>query len=190
MQKGERNNTIVDRIIDALVRLGAIEVKEKENIKNAFGQSSSARFDDFLISEGLVERDMLLRALSPCYQVPAYDVVGEFFDHILLTNFPKDFLLRNAVIPLELDGDELVVIAAEPDTPGLEHAIRQFTENDVVFAVGLRTDICDAVKEFYDKSVTEDIPEDLDLHEEWREKQKADQYIRRKRKISHSGENE
>lgn len=191
MQSDEkRSATVVDRILEILVRQGAVKAQEARNLKDAFEKSAIEQFDYFLVSEGLVDKASLLKALSEYYKVPAFDVTGAFFDHLLLTNFPKDFLLRNAVIPLELDGDELVVVAAAPDIPGLEHAIRAFTESDVVFVVGLRIDIGDAVKEFYDKAVTEDVPEDIDAREEHREEQVADQYVRRKRKISQSGDDE
>lgn len=191
MQGNKKDNTtFVDRILEILTKQGVLKLQEVKNLKAAFEQSAAEQFDYFLLSEGLVEKSALLGALSTLYKVPAFDVTGAFFDHLLLTNFPKDFLLRNAVIPLELDGDELVVVAAEPDTPGLEHALRRFTENDIVFMVGLRTAIGDAVKEFYDKAVTEDIPEDVDIRQEQDQERAADQYVRRKRAISRSGDDE
>lgn len=184
------NATFVDRILEVLTKQGILKPQEAKDLKTAFEQRAAEQFDYFLLSEGLVEKNALLKALSVLYKVPAFDVNGAFFDHLLLTNFPKDFLLRNAVIPLELDGDALVVVVAEPDTPGLEHALRQFTENDIVFMVGLRTAICDAVKEFYDKAVTEDIPEDVDIRQEQDQERATDQYVRRKRAISRSGDDE
>ena len=65
----------------------------------------------------------------------------------------------------EVDGNILSVVASKPDKPGLESAIREYISYDVVFRVGLRRDICDTVKEFYDKSPFEINP-DSDLRKE------------------------
>lgn len=190
MANKNTKKNFVDDMVAILVRQGALQNSEAQAIKESFARSTSAQFDEFLLDEGLIEKPALLKALSEYYQMPAVDVVGEFFDHLLLTNFPKDFLLRNRVIPLEIDQDELVVVAAEPDMAGLEHAIRKFTENDIIFRVGIARDICDAVKEFYDVAPTEEIPEDLDIQEEHRQQREELSYEYHKDKISPLDEEE
>jgi len=94
-------------------------------------------------------------------------VIGYFFDHNLITKFPKGFLLRSRIIPLEVDQNMLIVVASNPDDPGLESKIREYVSYEVNFMVGLNRDICDSVKEFYDPSPSE-VPEDVDLREERR----------------------
>jgi hypothetical protein len=152
--------------------LAAILVKNKILVENEavslqemFSESTKESFDDFLLSEGLVEEPDLLRALSEYYEVPSFDVVGYFFEHYLLLQFPKGFLLRNGIIPLDVDQNIVSVVASNPDEPGLESAIREYVSYDVNFLVGIRRDICDAVKEFYDPSLAEES-DDVDLREE------------------------
>lgn len=165
----ENKHTFAHDITAILLKYRVIQESEAKAMREAFAQSESEQFDDFLLEEGLVEKSDLLKALSEYYKQPVCDVVGEFFDRLLVTNFPKDFLLRNAIIPKEIDVDEVVIIAADPSIPGLVQAIERFTDNGVVFMVGLRRDICDAVKEFYDEAPTEDIPEDLSILDEHRQ---------------------
>ena len=107
--------------------------------------------------KGLVEEADLLQSLAQYFQVPAFDVVGYFFDTFLLRRFPKGFLLRNALIPLEVDENIMIIIASEPDDSDLLVRIGEHVSFDIQFRVGLRRDICDAAKEFYDKSDTEDV---------------------------------
>ena len=38
------------------------------------------------------------------------DPIGYFFDHYLLIKFPKDFLLRNLVIPIEVVEDNILMV--------------------------------------------------------------------------------
>ena len=74
-------------------------------------------------------------------------------------------MLREGFVPLEVESDILSVVASEPDKEGFESMIRDYVSYDIVFMVGLRRDICDAVKEFYDVSPA-DVDEDQDLREE------------------------
>lgn len=167
MKPHEKNkHTFAQDITNILVKYRCIDASEAKAMQEAFAQSAHDQFDDFLLEEGLVEKEYLLKALGDYYKLPVIDVVGQFFDHELVCGFHKDFMLRNAFIPLEVDGDELVIIAANPALEGLAAAIMKVTDYEILFMVGLRLDICDAVKEFYDKAVTEDIPQDEDIHKE------------------------
>jgi hypothetical protein len=157
--------TFVDRLTEILVKQGTITAKQAQAYRHDFEESSKEVFDDFLLEEGLILEEDLLKALSSYYQVPATDVMGFFFDRALLQNFPKDFLIRNGVIPLEMEDDILIMVASDPSDLELEARVGAFSPNDIQFYVGLRRDIEDAIKEFYDKSDTE-VDDDEDLREE------------------------
>jgi len=167
------NKTFADQISRILEKNKVVKPSESRAMQKAFHDSEKEQFDEFLLEEGLVQENDLLQALSEYYQVPPFDLVGYFFDHDLVTKFPKDFLLRNAIIPLEVDEDILVVVASDPNQEGLESTIRNFVSYDIVFLVGLRRDICDAVKEFYDRALTE-VSQDEDIKEELRERSQAE----------------
>lgn len=149
------NQAFVRKLVAIMVSLELIEIGKAKQIVAEFNASETEHFDDFLIEQGLVDREDVLEALSTHFGVPPFDVVGHFFDTNDLRKFPKDFLLRHAVVPRAIDGDTMVVVAAEPEKPGLESALRDFVSYDVVFEVGIRGDIYDAIKEYYDKSLTE-----------------------------------
>ena len=161
----EKGHTFAQDLSEILERQKVITHDESLALKKAFKDNEADQFDDFLLQEGLVEEGVLLKALSVHYQVPAFDVVGYFFDHNLLTKFPKEFLLSEGIVPLEVDNDILSVVASEPDKEGLESMIRDYVSYDVVLMVGLRRDIGDSVKEFYDESPSE-VEGDQDLREE------------------------
>lgn len=142
--------TIVEDLSAILLKNKAVSEKEAHALQRVFKESSHDNFCDFLLGEGLVEETDLLRALSQYYKVPSFEVTGYFFEHFLLHRFPKEFMLVNGFIPLEVDEDSLVVVASDPAIPGLESALREFVSYDIIFFVGLRRDIIDAVEEFYD----------------------------------------
>lgn len=161
----EKREKFAQELTDVLVKHGSISEVEGRSMQRAFKNVDRDNFDEFLLEEGLVEEEQLLSALSEYYQVPAVDVTGYFFDTELLRNFPKDFLLRNGIIPLEMEDDVLIIVASNPDNPDLVSGLGAYTSEDIQFRVGLARDISDAVKEFYDKSLT-DLMDEQDYQDE------------------------
>ena len=168
----KKRETFAKALSDILLRQKAVSAELARSMQDAFGRSSADEFDNFILQEGFVNREQLLAALSSYYNVPSVDVTGIFFDRLLLQNFPEDFLVRNAIIPLSEDENLLAVVASEPEREGLESEIRSFSNIDVMYHVGIARNIVDAVREYYDKAVTE-VPEDQDLHEEHKEESDA-----------------
>lgn len=150
-----RDQVYIKRLTDMLVRLKAISPEESHNLYESFTQSEHEQFDDFLLEQGLVDKFDLLQALSRVYEVPYMDVSGYFFDTLLLHHFPIDFLLSNAVIPYESDGEMLLMVAADPSDPDLLAKIGVHVSSDIIFNVGIYTDIIDAIREYYEPSLTE-----------------------------------
>ena len=99
----EKKELFAQEICDILRKNRVVSETEAKALFRSFKNADKETFDDFLLEEGLIEEEALLKALGEYYKVPSVDVTGYFFDTILLQNFPKDFLLRNKVIPLEID---------------------------------------------------------------------------------------
>ena len=174
----EKRETFAQALCQILVRQQVVSEAEGRALQRSFKNSEKENFDDFLLEEGLVEEVTLLRALSEYYQVPPVDVSGYFFDHQLLRNFPKDFLLRNRIIPLEMEDDIIIMAASEPDNADLLSSIGAYTSEDIQFRVGLSRDITDAVKEFYDKSPTDLLDDQGALEEQLEEEESFHDLLR------------
>jgi hypothetical protein len=153
-------------LVSILVSKNAISEKEAQAMESAFADSASGIFEDFLLEEHLVDEIALLEALSDYYQAPSFDVNGYFFDTFFLRKFPKGFLLRNGIIPLESDNESMTFVASNPADPNLPTEIGRFVSYNVYFYVGIRRAICNAVKEYYDVSDTETVEESEIIFEE------------------------
>jgi hypothetical protein len=147
-------------VLSVLVRLKIVTASDAVLIEKSFHDSDIDQFDHFLLSEGIIDAENLLLALSEYFQVPSFDVVGYFFERHYLQMFDKSMLLRNEIIPLEVDENIMIIVASKPDDPDILAEIGRYVSYDIRFYVGIGLDICDAVKEFYDKSYTEDFEED------------------------------
>jgi hypothetical protein len=150
-----REETITESLIALLLERNLITLNDANKLRQDFARSDETAFISFLKDEGVVERDDLLEVLSELYQRPSFDAVGHFFDHQQLLKFPKDFLLRYGIIPLEVDENVLIIVAADPEDPNLLKDIGEHVSYDIHFYVSFRDDICDAVKEYYDTAITE-----------------------------------
>lgn len=155
----------IQKLTDIFTRQNVITPQEAAVMHKAFADADSDDFVEFLIDEGLMDTTRMLTALGVYYQVPSFDVEGYFFEHNVLHEFPKEFLLRYGIIPLERDENMMIVIASEPDDDELLPAIGNHVSYDIRFLVGIRRHICDAVKEFYDRAITE-VQADEDRREE------------------------
>ena len=163
----KKEEILAEALAKILAHTGALSPAVAEQVAFLFKDAAQEYFTDFLLEEGFVEKRDLLEALSVHYQVPWFDVEGYFFDHMLIHLFPKDFLLRNNIIPVEVDEDVLLVVAQDPSDSNLESGIGAYGSWDVQFNVGLKRDINDAAKEFADTPVTQ-VEEDQDSEAERR----------------------
>ncbi len=162
-----KNEPFVKGLTNILKKLHVIKADEAKSLQKLFKGSSKPNFDDFLLDEGLVDKDDLLRALAQYYQVPALDVVGYFFNHATVRMFPKEFLTSNGIIPLERDENILVMVASNPNDTELLPRVGNYVSYDIQFRVGIRQDILDAIEEFFERSLTE-VDYDVDLDDDRR----------------------
>ncbi len=152
---------MIEDLSSILARKRIIKPDDVRLFKSSFANREDISFEDFLLEQGIVTKEDLLLALSEYYNVPALDVVGEFFSHRLLRLFPKDVLLEHFILPFRREGDMLSVVTAEPDDPHLRVILGQYISHDITFMVGFAQDIRDAIEEFYDESITYQ-PHDLE----------------------------
>lgn len=179
-----RPETFIDELCAILMRHHAIDEQEAGVYKTQFRASLASdadfdNFDQYLVDEGLVEKEDILKALSEYYEVPAVDLEGELIDDELLRNFPKEFLVRNEIIPIELEEDFLTVAASHPDNEELLAGIGKYVNTDIEFQVALAQDIIDSVEQYYDRSLTDQVEierldEDLDEERHEREEFEKD----------------
>ena len=148
-----------------LAELKLITAEDAVKLLAAYHESDVDQFDEFLLSEGILETENLLEALSHYYQVPSFDIVGYFFERHLLHMFPKEMLVQHEIIPMQVDENMMIVVAAQPDNPDLLFEIGEYVSYDIRFYVGVARNICDAVEEYYDKADTE-VDEDEDIGQE------------------------
>lgn len=155
----------VNRIAQAFVKLKVMSAVEAESFEKEFSGRSVERIDEFLLDEGIVDRENLLKVLQSVYNIPSNDVRGYFFNHQILMLFPRDFLVNKAFIPLDIDNDILTIVVSNPEDEETMGMIGDYVPYSVNVLVGIRRDIIDAIEEYYDEDVATSDIEDEDSEE-------------------------
>lgn len=151
------------KLLQELVRMEVLTAATAQDLERNFKYDEQERFDAFLLQEGLVTKEDLLKALATIYQVPFMDADGYFFQTHLLQMFPKDFLMRNGIIPADHDGAVMFMVAADPSDPNLLMGIGEHVSYDIQFFVGIYGDIIDAIGEYYEPALTEHVDEEEEI---------------------------
>lgn len=162
----EQKNRVIDDLILLLMNRGHLKIGDAEALKTDFANHEAQYFEDFLLEEGLIEKDVLLNILQEYYGVRAVDVLGEMFDHGLLTMFPKDVLLRNCCIPYYREGNILFVITNDPNNDERVEILHKFASYDIEFFVGIPRHIDMMIKDFYQDELYESDFDDTIVHAE------------------------
>lgn len=155
----------VSRVSQALVKLKIMSAAEAESFEKEFSGRSKGRVDEFLLDEGMIDRENLLKVLQGVYNIPSYDVRGYFFNHQILMLFPRDLLVNKAVIPLDIDNDILTIVISNPEDEETMSMLGDYVPYSLNVLVGIRRDIVDAIEEYYDEDVATSDIEDEDSEE-------------------------
>ena len=156
-----KKQIFVTRLADAFVKLQVFSPDEAENLVKEFQGRAKGRIDDFLLDEGIVDRETLLKSLQAVYGIAPFDVRGHFFNHQLLLFFPKDFLINQGFIPLDVDDEIMTIVMSNPEDEETLDTLGRYVAYNVNVFVGIRRDIIDAVEEYYDEDVVS-----ADIHEQ------------------------
>jgi type IV pilus assembly protein PilB len=76
--------------------------------------TSSLRFGELCLKEGLIQEEALARALAEQFGTEYRDLAGLRLDENLLGLLPPDAIYRYHFVPLSIEGDVLVVAMADP----------------------------------------------------------------------------
>jgi len=77
-------------------------------------KSTSLRFGELAVEEGLVSEDLFYQALAEQFSLEFIDLTAYRLDEHVLALFPADMIYRYAFVPLELVGDSLVIAISDP----------------------------------------------------------------------------
>ncbi|QTA80327.1 Putative type II secretion system protein [Desulfonema limicola] len=115
------------RIGDILINAGLVNQDQmKEALQNQV--ISGKRIGTILVEMGFLSEENMVGALSKQLGFPSIDLKKISITDELLNILPKNFLVKNQVVPVEKDGDKVKIAMVNP--------LDRSTINDIEFMVG------------------------------------------------------
>ncbi|MBN8466621.1 type II secretion system ATPase GspE [Corallococcus exiguus] len=129
-----------------------------EKIQEALAtqQEKGGRLGEVLVGMKAVSEEDVARALGHQLDLPYLQrIFAEEVDADLVKRIPINFARQTQLLPLSLEGDEVVLAVADPlDTTALDHA-RLLLGQGIQPRIALASTIVDAINSVYDRSVNE-----------------------------------
>ncbi|MBA7624071.1 hypothetical protein ES703_31475 [subsurface metagenome] len=127
--------------------LGEMLVEQKlitgEQLENALQlqQTQGRRLDDILVDQGLVKPEGMAQVLSIQMNVPLIDLKRHMVQPDALRLIPEEIARRHTLIPLNVIGDSLVVVMANPEDIDTIKDLKAQSGMRVEVALGIPADI-------------------------------------------------
>ena len=125
----------------------ALEVQRKEG----------GLLGEVLIRQGLIKYDALLELLSNQLNVPIMDIKGRIIKEDILKLVPEKIARARNIIPIEIVGDQLVIVMGRPEDLATIDDINLITGMKICVAIGNPLDIDRAIDKNYQFSNELDI---------------------------------
>jgi type IV pilus assembly protein PilB len=101
------------KIGEILVEHGDLTVGQLAYVVETL-KSTSLRFGELSVQEGLVSENVLYQALAEQFGLEFVDLTEYRLDEHVLALFPADIIYRYTFVPLELVGDSIVIAISDP----------------------------------------------------------------------------
>src|SRR3989338_7691010 len=143
------------------LRLGELLIKEgiitQDQLEKAISiqRQEGGRLGEILVKLGILKEEQVVAILGKQLNIPYFNLGTELkpaADQNLEQLIPKDFALRNAVLPLSRTLRSLTVAMSDPLDLILIDNLRKLTGCEINPVIATKSDINKAVESFYGKS--------------------------------------
>ena len=150
--------------------LGEVLVEENiitaEQLQNALElqRGRGGRLGDLMLNQGLLKPEQLAAAISVQLNLPLIDLKRHMIQPDALKLVPEEIARENTLIPLDVIGNSLVVVMADPEDVSVIERIMSSSKMSVKAALGISSDIQRAIDLNYkpgaeiEKQVAEFLP--------------------------------
>ncbi len=131
--------------------LGEVLVEESlitaEQLQNAveLQRGRGGRLGDILLNQGLLKPEQMAAAISVQLNLPLIDLKRHMIQPDALKLVPEEIARENTLIPLDVIGNSLVVVMADPEDVSVIERIMTSSKMPVKAALGISSDIQRAI---------------------------------------------
>jgi len=151
-----QEKSLKNRILEALQKSGLADANRIKSVVNEIQKREEGDVIDMISESGVVSDIDLLMLLSQELGIPPIDISRVNLDTEMMNLIPEKLARRYIVVPISKVGDKLTLIISDPTDIFAIDDIKTVTGCDVVPVLGMRRNIRDAIRSFYE-STEEDI---------------------------------
>lgn len=133
------------RLGNLLVRAGVLTTEQLDEAMLSVGERTLA---EVIEAMGVASETRIAQAVAEQMGLPFVDVSGYDFDPNAAAMVPNDMLRKHAVLPIRLEGDELIVAMAHPDNIFAIDDLRIVTRRGIKAVVATESDLRQAIDRF------------------------------------------
>jgi len=122
-------------------------------------QGKVIHLGELMLERGLVAKNDLIEALAEVSRIPYADAIAAQVDPEALKLIPSAVALRFCIMPLNFEGNRLVVAMAEPQNLHAIDELRFLSGTEIVPRIGFRSEIKEAITKWYDLEPAENSEE-------------------------------
>jgi type IV pilus assembly protein PilB len=147
---------------ERFLRLGELFIKEglinASQLEKAVGiqRQEGGRLGEILVKLGFIKEERLVAVLGKQLNIPFFSLgtgmLKPAVDQGLERLIPKDFALKNSVLPLSRTLRSITVAVPDPLDVILLDNLRKLTDCEINPVIASRSDIAKAIEEFYGKA--------------------------------------
>lgn len=124
-------------------------------------QGKVIHLGELMLERGLVAKNDLVDALAEVSRIPYIDAIAAQVDPEALKLIPPSVALRFCVMPVNFEGNRLVVSMAEPQNLHAIDELRFLSGTDILPRIGFRSEIKEAIRKWYHLESAENGDEKL-----------------------------
>ncbi len=124
-------------------------------------QGKVIHLGELMLERGLVAKNDLVDALAEVSRIPYIDAIAAQIAPEALKLIPASVALRFCVMPVNFEGNRLVVSMAEPQNLHAIDELRFLSGTDIVPRIGFRSEIKEAIRKWYHLESAENGEEKL-----------------------------
>src|SRR5215216_130209 len=144
------------RIGELLISEGLIS---REQLQRALDEqrASGTRVGYNLVKLGFIKETELTKILARQYRMPAVDLTRFNVDPRIAKLIPADLAIKHLVLPLKRDGRTLTVAMADPTNLGVLEDLKFITRYDIFPVIGGEFSIKSAVDKIYEAAMESQV---------------------------------
>jgi len=153
------------RLGQELVR-GRILTESQLRTLEEYRASLGGRFQDIAVKLGFVSEERLNKFMAHREHIQAIDLSEHHVDASVLRQIPREFIERNAVVPLEVEREDSTLLATNILDLDVVEEVQFLTDRRVSVAMAPRSQILEKITRFYDSAEAEGVADAPSREEE------------------------